>query len=81
MAQVQFNPQGKKVVVPIRHTIERHIDIHLEDGTILTFKPTIVKVERYVDQWDPEGNPFYMVQNGQNLVSVHHAPGDLKQKR
>ena len=50
MAQVQFNPQGKRVVVPIRHTIERHIDIHLEDGTILTFKPTIVKVERYVDQ-------------------------------
>jgi hypothetical protein len=50
MAKQQFNPQGKKVTIPIRHTVERYIKIHLEDGTIINFKPTVTRVDCYVDQ-------------------------------
>ena len=80
MAKQQFNPQGKKVAVPIRHTVERYIEIHLEDGTIINFKPTITRVDRYVDQWDHENNPIYLVHNGPNVIGIHHVPGDMKKK-
>ena len=80
MNEVQFNPLGKKVRVPIRHTIDRFIEIHLEDGTVLNFKPTITHVDRFVDQWDNEGNPIYAVANGPNVVSIFQIAGDLKKK-
>ena len=80
MAELRFNPQGKKTNVPIRHTVERYIEIHLDDGTILNFKPTITRVDRYVDQWDQENNPIYVIHNGPNVVGVQHVPGDMKRK-
>lgn len=71
-------PQSQQINVPIRHTIDRFTEIHLEDGTVLNFKMTVAGVFRVKDRWDNNGNPVYGIQHGPALSVVVSCPGDLK---
>ena len=72
---------AEKVRVPIRYSVERFTELHLEDGTILNCKSTVVDVRRRENEWDADGNPIYEVLQGPQLIlGVVHVPGDLKKK-
>ena len=71
------NVEGRDV--DISESTERFSELRLEDGTILRIKPSVLQVTRLVEQWDPEGNPIYVVRS-QNLVLVSEAPAQLKRK-
>lgn len=52
-------------------------DLHLEDGTILRIKPSILQVVRLDNKWDVDGNPCYNVRS-QLAVFVAKAPDELR---
>jgi hypothetical protein len=64
--------------VPILKSEERWNEYELEDGSIIRFKATATGVLR-LEHHGPDGNPVYIVQNGQ-VVSLVSAPEHLKKK-
>jgi hypothetical protein len=50
----------------------------LDDGSVLKLKTVATQIVRLVDEYDPEGNPIYVVRSG-NIVTVT-APEHLKKK-
>jgi hypothetical protein len=59
--------------VPITQTEERWNEYKLEDGTTLRVKFVVGSIIRVNGQYDPEGNPVYMIKG--NVVSVPIVPG------
>jgi hypothetical protein len=64
--------------VPIKKSNETWNEYELEDGSVIRFKSTATGVLR-LDQHTPDGNPVYLVLNGQ-VVTVIHAPEHLRKK-
>ena len=54
-------------------------EVHLEDGTILRVKPSILQVVRLDDHWDTDGNPMYNVRS-QLAVFVSKTPDELRRE-
>ena len=50
----------------------------LEDGSVLKIKLVLKKAFRLRGEYDPEGNPLYVVES-QNVLTVN-CPDDLKRK-
>lgn len=65
--------------VPVNQTTERWTDVDLEDGTTLRIKTTVLSVIRQKDQWDPEGNPVYIIKSVPALTIVS-SPDKLKRR-
>jgi hypothetical protein len=63
--------------VPVLESTERWTDIKLEDGSILRIKPSVMSAVRLTGQFDPEGNPMYMLRAA-NAMMVAEAPEHLK---
>lgn len=55
---------------------EEWIVIEVSDGAILRLKPVPVSIVKVFDQYDPLGNPVYVV-NASNIMSVS-VPEELK---
>ena len=73
------NEERKKI--EISESLERFIELYLEDGSILKVKPGAFLVQREEKRIDEEGNPSYYVQFIGPPVVVHvHSPPDLRQK-
>jgi hypothetical protein len=75
-------PGGKvvdAVEVPVEESLERWSELKLEDGSILRVKMTVLSVSRVIGEWDPQGNPFYMV-NMSPIIAVVEAPEHLRKK-
>jgi hypothetical protein len=49
--------------------MERWSEFKLEDGTVLRAKMTILSAVRVPEMWDPQGNPFYVV-NGAPVMII-----------
>ena len=54
-------------------------EIKLEDETILNFRVNIDRITRIPDQWDSDGNPFYVIQSS-NSVMIIATPEDLREE-
>jgi hypothetical protein len=67
------------VEIPIEESLERWSELKLEDGSILRVKMAVVSVSRVQGMWDPQGNPFYMV-NMSPVMAVVEAPEHLRKK-
>jgi hypothetical protein len=75
-------PGGKvvdAVEVPIEESLERWSELKLEDGSTLRVKMAVISVSRIQGMWDPQGNPFYMV-NMSPVMAVVEAPEHLRKK-
>jgi hypothetical protein len=73
--------QGRDVdglEVRFRSTREEWNEYVLEDGTSLRMKAVVSEIIRLNDEYDPEGNPIYVVKSGNMLVV--HAPDNLKRR-
>jgi hypothetical protein len=75
-------PTGQEVdafEVPIEESMERWSEFKFEDGTILRAKMNIVSVHRVPDTWDPQGNPFYVL-NMAPAMAIIESPEHLRKK-
>ncbi|MFI5396898.1 MAG: hypothetical protein ACHQ9S_15280 [Candidatus Binatia bacterium] len=63
--------------VPVIRSEERANDYELEDGSTIRFKAVATAVLRLEGQYDGEGNPMYLVKNGQ-IVTVIKAAANLR---
>jgi hypothetical protein len=81
MKKVKF-PDGSEhdaVSVPVDDQVENWNQYTLSDGTVLRFKSVVTEVLRVKDEWDPEGNPMYMVKSN-NLLVPSQVPDRLRRK-
>ncbi len=78
--KISFPPPSGPLVdaseVPVTESTERWTDVTLEDGTKLRLKPTVLSVTRLDGQYDPDGNPMYLLKSSQ--VMVADAPPHLR---
>jgi len=77
-----INLLGTNVPVTEVPIVERHeipAEYHLEDGTIVRFATVATVVYRLDGQYDLEGNPMYIIKNG-NVVTVVEAGEGVKRK-
>jgi hypothetical protein len=75
-------PDGSKLngtEVGVDESTERWTDLALNDGTKLRVKQAILQVIRLDGQYDPEGNPLYVIK-GMPMMFLVSAPNNLKRK-
>jgi hypothetical protein len=58
------------VAVQVEESTERWSDITLEDGTILKIKASVMSAIRPDDQFDPSGNPLYVLSIAPTIIIV-----------
>lgn len=78
--RVRIHPGGPEYEaddVQILESLERWTELRLDDGTVLRVKPLITSVMRVPGQFDPEGNPIYVIKGGFNMVPAN-VPEDLR---
>lgn len=72
--RVQVPFMGKMVTgmdVPVEESTERWSEVKLADGTVVRVKQTVASAVRVDGQWDPEGNPIYVIKSQPAVVVVH----------
>jgi len=67
------------VEVPVEESTERWSEFKLEDGTTFRVKMTVVSAVRIDGQFDPQGNPNY-VMNMTPVIAVTEVPERLRKK-
>jgi hypothetical protein len=67
------------VAVEVAESTERWSDITLEDGVTLRIKATVVSAVRVDGQYDPQGNPSYVL-NMTPTITLVHCPENLRKK-
>jgi len=81
--KIQVPYLGKMVwgtEVGVDETIDRASEVQLADGTRLRLKQSVISAIRLDDEFDPEGNPLYVL-NAAPVMTLVHAPENLKRKR
>jgi hypothetical protein len=73
---VSGQPPKPAELMEIVRTDEKFNVYDLDDGTQLRMRTTVTEIWRVIDEYDPEGNPFYVVK-AQGTLSVI-APEHLK---
>ncbi len=64
-------PDGAQVdvhEVPIESATERWTEIVLEDGSVLRVKMNVGVVYRVDGEYDPEGNPSYVIKGSPGVI-------------
>lgn len=74
--QLQTGALADAVEIGVKESTERWTDVTLDDGSTLKIKTVIMGALRVEGQWDPEGNPLYMVKA--NQVMAVSAPDHLR---
>jgi hypothetical protein len=73
-------PDGRVVDgvnVDILESVERWSEVKLSDGAELRVKMSVLAVSRALNEFDPQGNPFYTL-NLAPLITVAKMPDELK---
>ena len=73
--------RGREVeadMVEAAQSNEKWNEYLLDDGSVLKVKLVLKKIFRVKGEYDPEGNPLYVVES-QNILTVN-CPGDLRRK-
>lgn len=65
--------------VPISKSTENYNEYELADGSTIRLKVVATAVLRLDGQYTPEGDPIYLVKNGQ-VVTVVDAPKTVRKK-
>jgi len=80
--KVKLNLPGMGVVegtpITLTESVERWTELKLEDGSVLRVKPLITGILRIDGRFDPQGNPFYVIQGGNTMV-IGSVPDHLRQ--
>lgn len=76
--QFGYDPTGKQEPVDIEGSKEGWSEYTLADGTIIRVKAVLLDAKRAVGQYDPSGEPIYVIQTA--LVNQVKSPDGLKKK-
>jgi hypothetical protein len=79
MAQIKY--QGRDVeATPIDVVTDREFwnEYQLHDGSLIKVKLIVTEILRVVGEYDPEGNPVYIMKSG-NVLTVN-SPDALKRR-
>jgi hypothetical protein len=71
-------PPQEAELVEIAKSTEQWSEYVLVDGTIIRVKQVLLEVWRILDQYDPDGNPQYVLKTA--AIPVIRAPAELKRK-
>ncbi|MCL5953756.1 MAG: hypothetical protein M1509_04520 [Nitrospirae bacterium] len=74
-----FGHDVEVVEVPILNSTEGFNDYELGDGSKIRLKIVATSILRLVGQFNADGDPIYIVKNGQ-VVTVLQAPDALRRK-
>lgn len=74
-----FDPAGETKPVDIESSKDGWSEYTLVDGTVLRVKAAVLDVKRALDQYDPSGNPIYLVQA--TFVTQLRVPDNLKRNK
>ena len=74
-----FGHDVEVVEVPILNSTEGFNDYELGDGSKIRLKIVATSILRLVGQFNADGDPIYIVKNGQ-VVTVLEAPDALRRK-
>jgi hypothetical protein len=66
--------------VAVTESTERWSEVSLEDGTRIRLKGAIVSAVRIDNEYDPDGNPLYVV-NVAPVMTIIEVPKEFKQKK
>jgi hypothetical protein len=71
-------PPRDAELIEIEKSTENWNEYTLADGTILRVKPVLLEVWRILDEYDPDGNPQYVLKTA--ALPVVRSPEALKKK-
>ena len=71
-----YDPAGQMEPVDITSTKEGWSEYNLDDGSVIRAKAVLLDVKRAVGQYDPDGNPIYLMQFA--FVNRLKVPGSMK---
>lgn len=71
--------QMDATVVSIVESVDRWSDVKLDDGTLLRVKLSVLSASRVDGEYDPSGNPAYVLTMTPTMV-VAEAPDKLRKK-
>jgi hypothetical protein len=80
--KIQLVPGGPMVdgvEISVEESSEKWSEYKLEDGTTIRLKQVVMEVIRTTSEYDPEGNPMYVVK-AQPVLSMVDIPDKLKRK-
>lgn len=78
-ANLGFDPAGKTEPVDVVNAKDGWSEYTLADGTVMRAKAALLDVKRAVGQYDPNGDPVYVLQAA--IVTQINAPDELKRKK
>lgn len=73
-----YDPKGKMEPRDVVSSKEGWSEYTLDDGSVIRVKAVLLEVKRAVDQYTPDGDPIYLMQNA--LVNQVKAPDNLRKK-
>lgn len=71
------SPPKEGTEVGVAESTERWTEVTLEDGTVFRLKPTVISAIRVDGEYDPQGNPAYVL-NAQPVVMMISTPPELQ---
>jgi hypothetical protein len=66
--------------IQVDESNERWSEIKLTDGSVIRIKQLVADIFRAVDDYDPDGNPLYIVKSTP-IISIASVPDSLKKKK
>ena len=63
--------------VGVSESTEKWSEVTLDDGTVLRIKPTLLSAIRVDGEYDPEGNPAYLLKV-QPVITIFSSPEGLR---
>lgn len=60
--------------VAVRESMERWTEVTLEDGTVLRIKVTVLGAVRIDGEYDPDGNPAYVLRMNPVVTTTNSDP-------
>lgn len=71
------SPPKEGTEVRVTESTERWSEVTLEDGTVFRLKPTVLFAVRVDGEYDPQGNPAYVL-NAQPVIMIVSTPPELR---
>lgn len=74
-----FGHDVDAIEIPMSKSTENFNEYELADGSTIRLKVVATSILRLEGQYTPEGDPIYLVKNGQ-IVTVVEAPQSIRKK-
>jgi hypothetical protein len=74
-----FDPTGPSEPVDIVSSKEGWSEFTLQDGTVIRAKAVLLDVKKMINQFNPEGDPVYVMQI--IMANQTRVPANLKRKK